>query len=308
MCSQQISCKIKQPFFPFFFFFRVLQEKRLLEKLSYNKQVWTRIKWAEATSLLEGSLTLMNHSVIHFPPGAPSVLLWPHILKFFQHFPLSFWGSQTFAKWSPGCYVFFKILKSNCSHNVAGHTFCICLKMQQPLSQPFINWKGQAATKIGGGLERKIGSEDKEIGIRWVSERGMVKALANTHRHLNLVPPTWVLMLFFPPPSWSAHSQWAPSRRCWVTTHTETSERANEVLCTGLQARRQGDAIIITWPLSWWHWNRTFRRFSLYPWPYSTDPAQGGWVERTLQWRHKEVTLYLARHFVTILSVFQMFY
>ena len=101
--------------------------------------------------------------------------------------------------------VFFKILKSNCSRNVIGLTFGVCLKMQQQLSQPFINLKRQAGTEIVYGLKRKISSKGKEIEISWMCvwerererererKRDTVKDLATTHRHLGSMSPRWVL-------------------------------------------------------------------------------------------------------------------
>lgn len=51
-------------------------------------------------------------------------------------------------------------------------TLFVYLKMQQRSSQPFINLKRQAASKIVYGPERKISSKDKEIEISWIEVAG----------------------------------------------------------------------------------------------------------------------------------------
>ena len=82
MCLQQISCKIKQPFPSFFFFFfsKVLWEKRCLEELSYNKQVWMRL--GSACERIHSPLD--DPSVVPFPLGVPFASYWMLSLEFFS--------------------------------------------------------------------------------------------------------------------------------------------------------------------------------------------------------------------------------
>lgn len=152
--------------------------------------------------------------------------------------------------------VFFKILKSNGSLHVVGRTFCVCWKVQQQLSQPFINLKRQAATEIVYGPERKISSKDKEIEIS--CEKGWeawFKALVPAHRRLSSSPQGGFWFL-----SWSSVST-SPKGADWP--HTEKLfVRSNKVLVLGFQHIDKAVLIVITWPLSLWCWSLMFCDFS----------------------------------------------
>lgn len=132
--------------------------------------------------------------------------------------------------------VFCKRLKSNCSLNVVGLTFCLCLKMQQQLSQSFINLKRQAGTEIVYGPQRKISFKGKKIEISWMRERGMVKALASTHKHLDSKSPRWVLSLFVTVCRYSPSTP--PEGAGWPHTG-KLCARPNKVRCAWFQTQWQ---------------------------------------------------------------------
>lgn len=116
--------------------------------------------------------------------------------------------------------------------------------MQQPWSQPFINFKRQAVTKAADGPKRNISSKDKEIEISLMSETGIVKALVTIGRHLSLNVPGpgdggggggWCLFVMVCRFSMNISSQGAE----WPHT-VGLFIRSNQVLCAGFQAHWQG--------------------------------------------------------------------
>lgn len=129
----------------------------------------------------------MNRCVAHFSPGSllhcSDCILsssFPETFSPHRHSP-----DEVLVEVSILENIEIQLQSQCCCHNF----LFMFLKTQQPWSQPFINLKRQAVTKVADGPKRNISSKDKEIEISLMSETGTVKALATTGRRLSLNVP-----------------------------------------------------------------------------------------------------------------------